>query len=142
MSDGFTIDADPAAVVAALTSLGDAAQPYINAASKETADALVLEAKIRLQRKLGPQATGETVAGIEAVPARDGNGYLVLSSNDRIGALPLWLELGTKKGHAGSHASPALAYFYSAQQLQEGSHLRRIQDALQRAIAERGLGDA
>ena len=142
MADGFTIDVDTAAVVAALSSLGAEAQPYINAAAHATADAMVLEAKARLARKLGPNATGAAVAGITDQPAYDGNGYVVISSDPALPNLPLWLEKGTKKGKAGSHASPALAYFDSAAQLQEAPHVRRIQEALRQAIADRGLGDA
>ena len=142
MPDGFTIDVESAAVIAALTTLGDAAQPYVNTAAHETADAMVTEAQGRLERKLGPNATGETVAGIRAFPAHDGNGYIVVSGNAETPTLPLWLEKGTKKGRAGSHSSPALAYFYSAEQLGQAPHFRRIQDALKQAIADRGLGDA
>jgi hypothetical protein len=144
VADGFTIDVDAAAVVAALLALGDTAQPYVNAASHLSADELVVEAKARLQRKLGPNATGEMVAGITDRPAYDGNGYVVISSGglDNPLNLPLWLEKGTKKGAAGSHSSPALAYFYSAAQLEEAPHFRHIQEALRQAIADRGLGDA
>jgi hypothetical protein len=142
MADGFTIDVDPSAVVAALTSLGAAAQPYINTASEATGAAFVTEAQARLARKLGPNATGETVAGIQAFPAHDGNGTIVVSGRAWMPNLPLWLEKGTKKGKAGSHSSPALAYFYSTQQLMEAPHLRRIEAALLQAIADRGLGDA
>lgn len=142
MADGFTIDVDTAGVVAALLTLGDAAQPYINAAAKASADELVAEAQARLERKLGPNATGETVAGIQAFPAHDGNGTIVISSNARMPNLPLWLEKGTKRHKAGGHTSPALAYFYSAEQLEQAPHLRRIQEALRQAIADRGLGDA
>lgn len=141
MADGFTVEVDSAAVVAALATLGAAAQPYINEAAQQSAASMVREARARLQRKLGPTATGQTVAGIGSSPAHDGNGFIVVSGNERMPNLPLWLEKGTKKGRAGSHVSPALAYFYSAEQLEEGPHLRRVQDALTRAIADHGLGD-
>jgi hypothetical protein len=142
MADGVTVEVDTAAVIAALLSLGDAAQPYINTASEATAAAFVTEARSRLQRKLGPLATGETVAGIQAFPAHDGNGTIVVSGREWMPNLPLWLEKGTKKGKAGSHSSPALAYFYSTQQLMEAPHLRRVAEALQQAIADRGWGEA
>lgn len=151
MAAGFTIDVDATAVLAALASLGEAAQPYVNEASHQTADAIVSEAKRRLQRKLGPTLTptasrpdlghGLTLAGILDKPAYDGNGYVVISGREPFGNLPLWLEKGTRHGKAGSHASPALAYFYSSCQLEEGPHRRRIQEAVAQAIADRGLGD-
>jgi len=141
MPDDFTIDVDATAVIAALTTLGDAAQPYVNEASHRTADAIVRDARARLQRKLSGTSTGATLAGIEDRVAFDGNGYVVVSGRAEQPDLPLWLEKGTKKGKAGSHASPALAYFYSACQLEEAPHLQRIREALAAAIAEQGLGD-
>lgn len=137
MSDGFRINVETAAVVAALLSLGDAAQPYVNDAAHESAASIAREAQARLQRKLGPKATGATVAGIHAQPAADGNGSVVISGRDPKPNLPLWLEKGTR----GGHVSPALAYFYSAAQLEEGPHFRRIQDAVAQAIADKGLGE-
>ena len=70
--DDFTIDVDTDAVIANLLSLGDVAQPYVNEACHQTADAMVLEAQARLERKLGPNATGEAVAGIQDRGARSG----------------------------------------------------------------------
>lgn len=140
MADSFSIDVESAAVIAELTTLGDAAQPYINEAAHESADSIVREAQSRLERKLSGTSTGATIAGIHDQPAYDGNGFVVISSREPMGNLPLWLEKGTKKGQAGSHASPALSYFYSAAQLEEGPHLRRIEDALQHAINDKGLG--
>ncbi len=140
MTDGFSIEVDTSALVAELTSLGDFAQPYVNEASGESAHSIVREAKARLSRKLSGTSTGQTEAGIQDRPAYDGNGWVVISDNDRMPNLPLWLERGTKKGKAGSHAQPALAYFYSAVQLEEGPHLRRIENALTEAIEAKGLG--
>lgn len=141
MADGLTIEMDTTALVAALTKLGAAAQPFINAACQETANALVREMKARLQRQLGPNATGQTVAGIETRPAYDGNGFVVIADNARMPNLPLWLEKGTKKGRKRSHASSPLNFFYVSCQLEEGPHLRRITAAVTEAIAASGLGD-
>lgn len=140
MADGVMVNIDTTDLVAALTALGDKAQSYVNAASKETADAIVTEAHARLRRQLGPNATGETEAGLAARPAYDGNGYVVVDENSRMPNLPLWIEKGTKRGDAGSHTAAARPYFYVSAQLEEGAHLQRISDAVQQAIADQGLG--
>lgn len=140
-SMGFSVDVDDAAVVAALNTLGDSAQPYINDASRESAESMEHEAESRLHRQLGPNATGQTEAGIEARPANDGNGYVVVSSNDRMPNLPLWKEKGTKKGKPRSHSEAATPYFYVSAELERGAHFRRISNALQEAIDDKGLGE-
>ncbi len=140
MADGFSIAVDTSALVAELLSLGDSAQPFVNEASAQSAHSIVREARARLAGKLSGHSTGQTLAGIQDRPAYDGNGWVVISDNDRMPNLPLWLEKGTRKGKAGSHAQPALAYFYSAVQIEEGPHLRRIENALGEAIAAKGLG--
>lgn len=141
MADGFEAEMDTAEVVAAFNTLGDFAQPYINAASRDSAQSIEREAESRLRRQLGPNATGETEAGISSKPANDGNGYVVLSSNQRMPALPLWIEKGTRRGKPGSSTQPARPFFYVSAELERGSHFRRVGDALQQAFNDRGLGD-
>jgi hypothetical protein len=141
MADGFVIDVEEAAVIDALETLGDFAQPFVNSASRESAESMETEAVSRLRRQLGPNATGETEAGIESRPAYDGNGYVVVASNDRMPNLPLWKEKGTQKGDLGSHTEPATPFFYISAELEKGPHFRRLEDALQDAINQKGLGD-
>lgn len=136
----FSVTFDDKAVMAALTTLGDSAQPYINEASRESATSMAREAASRLRRQLGPAATGETESGIKAAPAENGNGYIVVSTNRRMPNLPLWIEKGTEKGDPGSHTQAARPYFYVSAQLERGSHFRRLQDVLQEAIDAKGLG--
>lgn len=135
MADSITIEVDVAGVEAALNTLGAVAQPFINEASQETADAFVVEARARLQRQLGPDATGKTVEGITARPAFDGNGFVVVDEREPFPNVPFWLEKGTK------HMDPR-EFFYSSMLLQVSDHQRRLGDALQRAIAASGMGDA
>lgn len=141
MDRGFSVDVDYAAVIAALDAYGDRAQSYINDASRESAQSMEREAESRLQRQLGPNATGETLAGIESMPARDGNGYVVVSGNDRMPMLPDWIDDGTKKGKPGSHTEPARPFFQVSAELEKGSHRRRISDGLQECAEDMGLGD-
>lgn len=140
MADGWSVDVDSAALIAELNTLGDFAQPYVNEAAHQSADSIVREAKSRLANKLSGTSTGETEAGIQDRPAYDGNGWVVISDNSRMPNLPLWLELGTKRHKAGGHSMPALSYFYSSVQLEEGPHLRRIEQAVTDAIDAKGLG--
>lgn len=137
--DGIFAEFEDAAVRTVLDGLGASAQPFINAAAHETADAIVREAKARLARQLGPNATGQTVANIADRPAYDGNGYIVISEREPFPNVPLWLEKGTKKGH-GTHANYARPYFYVSAEIEAGAHYRRIGEALQAAIDAKGLG--
>lgn len=133
MSDSITIEADSSGLEAALTRMGAIAQPFINAASKETADAIVREARARLARQLGPNATGATVAGIVDRPAADGNGWIVIAEREPMPNLPFWLEKGTK------HMQPR-SFFYPSLAIEAGAHQQRLADALSDAIAAEGLG--
>lgn len=137
--DSIVAELDDAAIRTILDGLGASAQPFINEAAHETADAIVREAKGRLQRQLGPHATGQTVAGITDRPAYDGNGYIVISEREPFPNLPLWLEKGTKKGK-GTHANYARPYFYISAEIEAGAHYRRIGDAIQHTIDAQGLG--
>lgn len=141
MSDSITIEADASGLEAALNRLGATAQPFVNAASHETADAIVTEAKARLQRQLGPDATGATVAGIVDRPAFDGNGWIVIVEREALPNLPFWLEKGTKRGKPGSHTAAPRSFFYPSLAIEAGAHQRRLGDALQAAIDAEGLGD-
>lgn len=136
MSDSIAFDVDIREVTEALARLGDAAQPFIDDASAETASAIVTEAAGRLSRQLGPLATGKTVAGIRAQPARYGGGSVVLSARDPLPALSFWLEKGTRHGHK----QLPRPYFYISALLEEGAHFRRIAAAVEAAEDAVGLG--
>jgi hypothetical protein len=142
MADGIQFELETDAIVAAMLDLGDFAQPFVNEASRESAESIEREAETRLQRQLGPNATGNTLAGIDSRPAYDGNGYVVVSENHRMPNLPLWIDEGTRRGKPRSHSEPARPYFWVSVQLEEGAHYRRISEAVQDAIDAKGLGDA
>jgi hypothetical protein len=139
VADRIIAELEDAALRTILDGLGASAQPYVNAASKETAVAIAREAKARLHRQLGPNATGATEAHIAARPAFDANGYIVISEREPFPNVPLWLEKGTKKG-ASSHANYARPFFYVSAEIEAGAHYRRIGEALQQAIDAKGLG--
>lgn len=139
-SDAFIVEMDTAAVLAALDRLGADAAIVVKRASGETANAIVREAFARLERQLGPEATGKTARGIQMKDDRDGGGYIVQSARDPFPMLPVWLEKGTKRG-GGTHPNVARPYFYASAMLEEGPHRRRLEEALQSAIDNVGLGD-
>lgn len=132
--DSITIDVDSSGLEAAFNRLGETAQPFVNDASRETADAIVREAKARLARQLGPNATGATVEGITDRPASDGNGWIVIAEREPFPNLPFWLEKGTQ------HMDPR-PFFYPSIALEIGAHQRRLGDALTEAIKAEGLGE-
>ena len=136
--DRLEITLDAEEIIRALSTFGDAAQPYVDAASDETADAIVTEAQARFSRSVTSRS-GQTFAGIRKQRAPDGRGILVVSERDKFPNLPLWIEFGTKG--PGLHLLPAWYYFYPAALLEEVPHLRRIEEALQDAADDHGLGE-
>lgn len=137
----FSGEVDSAAVDAAFTALPALLKAHCDDACRITAQAIVTEAKARLQRQIGPQSTGQTVAGIEAKPAYDGNGWVVLADNERMPNLPLWLERGTSPGKRRNYARTApRPFFYASIALEAVAHERRILDAMQASASDVGLG--
>lgn len=140
MADAIVFEFDMAPLEAKLLALGDLAQPYVNEASAVTAQAGAAEARARLARQVGPDATGRTEAGITARPAYDGNGWVILVERDPFPNLPLWIEKGTKAGEPGSHTAAPRPFFYPAVALEVPAHERRLAEALARCFAAQGLG--
>lgn len=135
-------DLDIAPAVRALDAVPDALQARVNDASRVTAEAIVRDARARLQRQLSPNSTGQTVEGIHAVPAYDGNGWVLLADNDRMPNLPLWLEKGTRPGKRRNFARVApRPFFYVAIEMEVGPHELRIRDAMAQTATVTGLGD-
>lgn len=141
MSDGFSAELDIQPVVTAFGRLVEETHRLTQDACRETAQAIAREARQRLARQLGPNATGKTVAGIVAEPAYDGNGYVVMADRDPFPNLPLWLEKGTKPGKRRNYARVApRPFFYSSIEVEAGAHERRILTALNDAGDASGLG--
>ena len=130
----YTIEVDRAALHDALMSLGTEIDKELFAVSLVTANAIDREASARLARQLGPNATGKTVAGIAVIPLGTA-GHAVIAERNPYPILPYWLEKGTAK-------MSARPFFDAAVKLEEGAHLRRVEEAVQRAIDSKGLGDA
>lgn len=142
MADAISIDADVDELLEALHQLGEAAEPLVNEAARETAGAIDLEASARLRRQLGPKATGKTVDSIIHEPAYDGNGFIVAVERDPYPELPYWLEKGTRRGDRPNRATTApRPYFWVSAELEEGAHFRRVEEAVQEAIEASGMGE-
>lgn len=124
MAPLLTIDADASRLIAILDQLGPAALKHTKAAARVTADNIAREAAARVAR-----ATGETARGITVQEDQQGEGYVVLSANQRMPALPTWLEFGTVKMLPKS-------YFFSSARLEENAHDRRMRQAIQDASDE------
>lgn len=120
----FEIEMDTRAVVAALDRLGDLAGPYVKEAAGVTAERIATEARARVARR-----TGVTLAGIGVREDASGLGYLVVADRQQFPLLPAWLEYGTKHMNAR-------AFFGPSARLEEGPHMRRIEDAIDKALSD------
>lgn len=126
MASLISISVDPRGAIDALTRLGPAVERHLMTAARVTAEAIKREAQGRVARR-----TGRTQAGITAEPAQDGTGYVVYVQTPEDGwpNLDIGLEFGTK------YMSPR-PFLHASAQLEQGPHLRRIEDAIQAAIDE------
>ncbi len=141
MAPLFTFDVDTAPLEAAFDTLARSLQVRLNDVSGDTAQRIVREARARLRRQLGPNATGQTERGITAVPAYDGRGWVILSDNDQLPNLPLWLDKGTRAGKRHNYArTAARPFFYISIELEASGHERRVIDAMQDEAESSGLG--
>lgn len=166
MPDALTIDAELASLFAAFDRVPATLEPRLLDVARVTANAMASEARERLQRQLGPNATGAMVNSIKVLEDYTGNGFVVLTDLQpeqaislhtmkrsgrmhtqqvSVNLLPVWLEKGTKPGTRkdGSRTHPNVArpYFYVSILLQQGTHERRMLTAMRDAAAECGLGD-
>ena len=124
----MTIDVDPSGAIAALERLGPAVEVRLDAVARDTAERIAAEARRRVRRR-----TGQTAAGITVEQAKDGNGYVVFVDIDpaRWPNLDIGLEFGTR------FMGPA-PFLHASAVLEESSHRRRLEHALQDAIDEVG----
>lgn len=137
----LTLELDTTGATRALDALDRLLEVRLNEACRVTAQNVAREAQGRLARQLGPDATGETVRGIVAQPAKDGRGWVVLSDNARMPNLPLWLEKGTQPGKRKNYArTQPRPFFYTSLELEAPSHERRVTDAMRDSADESGLG--
>lgn len=124
------VTVDTAEVLAMLEAFGPAAQPHVFEASRITATRVQQEARSRARRATGVLQNAITV---EELPPGLGFEVFVDEMSDERGPrsdeFALWHEAGTVKMKPQAFMGPAA-------QLEEGSHLRLISDALDAANDE------
>ena len=150
MADAITFGVDLAPLVKQLEGFADIAERHLDAAAQVTATRVAETARLRVAR-----ATGDTMRSIRVERAYSGHGYVVLAGTGRADAgqvivtpsgghrvapahhrgrhVARYLERGTKHMDARPFMDPAA-------RLEEGAHQRRVQQALDQAITELGLG--
>lgn len=145
---GFELDADD--VQRALAKFPDIAQRHVSDVARRTANNIAAEAKRRLHRQLGPNATGRTEAGIGVYADEAANPlvFQIISVRPELpgeqgskAAVPRFIESGTKKGKKGSHDYPARPFLHVSAELEQAAFIRAIGEALNDAADESGLGD-
>ena len=127
MADDITIDVDASEVLAMFEALGEAAEQHVHEASKITAQRLQQEARARARRATGLLAQSITIE--EAGPPLNGYRVFVADMGNRARMFAAWHEFGTRY----MRAQP---FIYSSVQLEEGPHLRLVEEALVEAIVE------
>ena len=133
----LTLEVEARALLAALDAVPGAIQRQILPAAKITADAVARETNRRFARAAGGPTRGRhTAEGITVAPTHRGDGYVVYVQSPEMPGLPGWLEFGTH--HMLPH--PAGGALFAAARLEAGAHERRILDAVQAGIDEKGLG--
>lgn len=133
MSDSLTIDVDAEELLHLLDKLGPEAEELLAAVSLDTAQRIDDGATARVARAEGK--TASNIVGVDHLPEWMGGGqssnktaaFVYVRALDRPDNLGLWLEFGTEH-------MVARPFLFEAARLEEGPHLRRVEDAVQAAI--------
>lgn len=136
MANTITVFCDPTELLERLDgqTLGKALAPFIKGASRVSADHIAVDAAARLSRQLSGTSTGATVAGIK-VKSSGAFGWVVVSGNAKVPMLPRWLE------HAFKNVARRKPFLMASATLEQASHTKRIDAAIQAGLSEYGLGD-
>jgi hypothetical protein len=124
----FTASVDSQAVIAMLGRVGPSSDYVCREVARDTAKRIVAEAKARVRR-----ATGATESGIHWELTRDGKGYVVLAY--RAGAQTARVDYLLQYGSVRMYAKP---WFFSSAYLEEGPHMRRLEEALRKFLEDVG----
>lgn len=145
MADAFVIALESELALRALEKVGFYTDAYIQTACLETAQKIADEARRRIARSSLPHVGFDvpTWTKIHWERSLDGRGYVVMAydtggkgkgGRSRQYHVDLWLEFGTK-------AMIAKPFLWASAQLEQGPHIRRVDEAIQRAVrnAEEGI---
>ncbi len=127
MSKLFDVSVESRELIDGLTRLAQSADFVCTEVGRETADRIVTEAKGRVSR-----ASGDTQAGIHWELGDDGRSYWVFGyTKGPHPPVDYFLEWGTK-------FMTAREFFYPSVTLEEGPHMRRLEDRVQSWLDEVG----
>lgn len=128
MAQMFTIDVDAKALLALMDRVGPSLAFHTRDVARETAALVAAEAVRRVRRK-----TTKTAEGIHYEMTQDGKGYVVLgyTPGHQDEPVDIYLEHGTMF----MRKQP---FFFSAAQLENGPHLRRMTDRVQQVLRDLG----
>jgi len=127
MADGFTVTVDAGALLALMARVGPSLEFHTRDVARETAQRIAAGASGRVKR-----ATGATASGIHWDLSRDGKGYVVLAYEaGKQAPVDKYLEYGTR------YVAPK-PFFWAPALLEEGPHLRRMQERVQQVLDDLG----
>ena len=147
MADAMKIALDAELALRALGQVGDRANQWISVASEETAKRVVEEALRRVARSGLPHKGDDipTWTKIHYEKAKSGIGHVVMAY-DAGGKgsggrgtqyhVDIWLERGTSSGRGRSSGMRAQPFLWVSAELEEGAHLRRMQEAFMSGMDE------
>ena len=136
MSDRCTFEWHADVLLTAFDQLGEAVRIATSLAAHETAEAIAEEARRRVPRRHGPltraqQARPPLETLITVQPMRNQTGWVVIVADPAAPFLPIQLEYGTRY-------MTKRDFFFVPARLERGRHTRRMNEALQQAIAQVG----
>ena len=125
MADGFEFTVDVASILSLVDRVGASAEFHVRDVARETANLVIAEARARMGRAAHP--TGETIGGLSVEMLKGTQlGYAVVqaANTGKLGQkVPRFLEHGTR--HMMERP-----YFDAAAELEQGGHLRRMEERL------------
>lgn len=135
MSELLSVDIDNSEALRMLDQLGDAVERYAKEAAMETAAAIDDGATARVRRRQGK--TARNIVHTDHLPEYLGGApsfnktaaFVYVEAVERPDNLSIWLNFGTKYMSGDD-------FLFAAARLEEGNHLRRLSDALQRGCDE------
>ncbi len=152
MSDGVKFEVDSAALVSALRDFPDVLQPRVKAACRVSAGNILTEGQRRIRRR-----TGRTGDRMRVDETYKGDGYVVVMGDavspdetrrrESVGGSKKWVQSGSyNEAHVGlylefgTRSMAARPFLFAAGDLEVNAHDRRVRDAIEAGIREKGFG--
>ena len=127
MADGFEAYVDNTALLAMMDRVGPSLEFHTRDVARETAIRVAYEATARVRRR-----SGQTAEGIHWEMSRDGKGYVVLAYEaGKQAPVDRYLEEGTK-------FMLARPFWWASAEIDNGPHLRRMEQRIQTVLDDLG----